>query len=678
MAAPSPVLFALNHSVEPQGFENLCVDLLVREGHSRIIPGGKSRDHGRDAEVRYWITPKRGAPQIAFQFSMETKWEPKLRKDISKITAHNDSIDRIVFVSSRSITVEKQDKLRDEFRVSHQISLEILDEGWFRIRLEEDHVDLALKHLGVVVPPTPGFYATQIKLYGLNDENQEEMLRHRSPQELRATFTAQTQADPSNSSAWKGLAHICYYLREYENALLFTSKALRLSQDGVERWNLIALKASIIAEQGISSGSRLLLKQAKELFTPFINQLGRSIDHYNLANILGALKQREEAEHHYRLCLELDPNCAQAWKNLGSLLFELRRPDEGMTCIDRALELKPDLLEALCTKANILVMSSNDCAEALQLIELAFELDPDLETRWPHAHYWHALALCRENRLPEALTIVEDRLERKFDCPYLGRLANDILAKLWRSDPNYIAKAEEFFALRIDPKERNYRALIEMLDLLAASNREDDAWSMLEKFLEVEKLSIRLIAERIPLSISDLADSFASLEYYRRFRGASSLADYAHMLDECGLRPHDDVPEILFHLLLPAYFKMAAALQDSDSQSESNGELEVLLETYQLVSRTFAAFGGAILSPDVPETIEKQTELMAGAVAIGFDIPLIEVSRLLGFLCGVANREIPERYRDAMVQSTGAIHETWLTDFFRAVGSDWKIEALNK
>lgn len=675
MAAPSLVLFALNNSVEPQGFENLCVDLLVREGYSRIIPGGKNRDHGRDAELRYWVTPKRGAPQVAFQFSMEDKWESKLRKDISKIVRHNDSIDRIIFVSSRSITVEKQDKLRNEFRGSSELSLEIYDESWFRVRLEEDHVDLAEKHLGVVVPPTPGFYATQIKLHGLTDENQEEMLRHRSPQSIRATLTAQTKADPSNSSAWKGLAHICYYLHDYEDALLFTSKALRSSHDEVERWNLLALKASIIAEQGIASGSRLLLNQAKELFSPFIDRLGRSIDHYNLANILGALGQREDAERHYLRSLELDPDYAQCWKNLGSLLFELNRADEGMRCLDRALELKPDLLEALCTKANVLILSADDCTEALRLIDRAFELDPDLETRWPNAHYWHGLALCREDRLPEALAIIEDRLERKFDCPYLGRLATDILARLWRSDLAYLGKAEKFFSARIDPQARDYRALIEMLDLLNASNRGDDAWSLLEEFVETKGLSIRLFAERIPLAISDLSDAFASIEYYRQFRGVSPLADYGRMLNDCGLRPHEDVAEILFHLLLPAYFKLASSLQDSNPQSESQGELEVVLETYQLVSQAFAAVGGALLSSDVPATQAKQTELIAKAIVMGLDVPLIETSRLLGFLCGVANRDIPESYRETLVTATPAIHEAWLTRFLLAIGSDWGIEA---
>lgn len=675
MAAPSPVLFALNHSVEPQGFENLCVDLLIREGHCRLIPGGKSRDHGRDAEVRYWITSNPGIPQTAFQFSLEAKWEPKLRKDILKILRHSDSIDRIIFVSSRSITVTKQDQLRAEFRASHQITLEILDEGWFRVRLEEDHFDLALKHLGVTVDPPPGFYATQVKIHGLTDENRDEIFRYRSPYELRAILAAQTQADPSNSSAWKGLAHICCELHDYENALLCTDKALKLSHDEVERWNLIALKASILAEQGTASGSRLLLKKAKELFTPFISRLGRAVDHYNLANVLGALECREDAERHYRHCLELEPNYAQSWNNLGSLLFKLRRSDEGMICLNRALEIKPDMLEALCTKANVLTMSADNCAEALRLIELAFELDPDLETRWPHAHYWHALALCREDRLPEALAIVEDRLERRFDCPYLGRLANDILAKLWRSDPSYIAKAEKFFALRIDPKERGYRALIEMLDILQASGRENEAWSMLEHVLEAQELSIRLIADRIPLSISDLTDSFASVDYYRQFRHAAPLADYALMLDKSGLRPHNDVPEVLFHLLMPAYVKLGSILQDADSPRKTEHEIEAILETYQLISRTFAGFGGVMASSYVPEDVKRQVELVTAAVFVCRDLPLIEMSRLLGFQFGIAKRDISERYQSAIVKATPAIHEGWMTAFFKAVECDWKIKA---
>lgn len=675
MAAPSLVLFALHNSIESRGFENLCVDLLVREGHSRIVPGGKSRDQGRDAEVRYWVDSRRGSPRIAFQFSMEKRWESKLRRDIAKILGKCDTIERIVFVSSRSISVEKQDKLRQESSDSSGIGLEILDENWFRVRLEEEHVDLAKKHLGVTVEATPSFYAAQVKLYGLTEENEKEMLRHTSPETLLATLTAQAKADTENASAWKGLAHVRYYLHYYDDALVAVERALNLSEDELERFNLTALKASVIAEQGIKSGSRLLLRKAKTLFEPFIDRLGRSIDHYNLANILGALDDTSTAEAHYRRCLELDSDFAQAWKNLGSLLFGMGRADEGMECLDRSLELKPDLLEALCTKANVLVMTSGKSAEALALMERAFEIDPDLELRWPHAHYWYAYALCQESRLEDAFAVVGDRLERKFDCPYLGRLAGDILAELWRSSPDYLHKAEEYFTLRVDSKERDYRALAEMLDILLNTDREPQAWRLLDQFFELEELSVHLIAKRIPIAFPDLIESFASNEHYRRFRDSSPLVDYTGILDQYKLRPHDDVPEILFHLLMLAYFKVAVVFQESSLAMDDEKEIDTLLDAYRLISSIFAAIGGPLMTPVVPVGSEAQSEFLAGAVIAGQDIPLMEISRLLGYLCGTAGREVPKVYQDSIVEETASIHEAWIAKFLEAVGSDWKIEA---
>ncbi len=256
-------------------------------------------------------------PQIAFQFSLEEKWERKLRQDVRKIRRNCSTIERIVFVSNRSITIKKQDKLRRETQQQENVDVEICDEGWLRVRLEEQHIDLTQKHLGITIEVTHSFFTAQVAIYGMTDQNRVEILRHTTPQALVAMFDAQISADSKNVGAWKGLAHVRYYLREYDRALVAVSTALKLSEDEVERWNLVALKASIIAEQGIRSHSRPLLKKARELILPFIERLGRSIDHYNLANILGALDERGSAEIHYRAGLELDPNFAPAWTNFG-------------------------------------------------------------------------------------------------------------------------------------------------------------------------------------------------------------------------------------------------------------------------------------------------------------------------------------------------------------------------
>jgi tetratricopeptide (TPR) repeat protein len=55
------------------------------------------------------------------------------------------------------------------------------------------------------------------------------------------------------------------------------------------------------------------------------------------------LGQYRLAETAYRQALKLNDTDAKAWNNLGGLLFEhLRRPQDGIRCIEKTLELNPD------------------------------------------------------------------------------------------------------------------------------------------------------------------------------------------------------------------------------------------------------------------------------------------------------------------------------------------------
>jgi tetratricopeptide (TPR) repeat protein len=55
------------------------------------------------------------------------------------------------------------------------------------------------------------------------------------------------------------------------------------------------------------------------------------------------LKQFRQAEDAYRAALKLDSHDLKAWNNLGGILFEyLRRPQEGVHCIEQSLKLNPD------------------------------------------------------------------------------------------------------------------------------------------------------------------------------------------------------------------------------------------------------------------------------------------------------------------------------------------------
>jgi adenylate cyclase len=91
-----------------------------------------------------------------------------------------------------------------------------------------------------------------------------------------------------------------------------------------------------------------------------------------------------EFETIIRLCeraLKIDPNYALAWALMGgaqqSLALSFGRPgDDGMTAVERALALDPDLAEAHAYKARRL-QSEGKHGEALAEVDLALRLDPD-------------------------------------------------------------------------------------------------------------------------------------------------------------------------------------------------------------------------------------------------------------------------------------------------------------
>ena len=71
-----------------------------------------------------------------------------------------------------------------------------------------------------------------------------------------------------------------------------------------------------------------------------------------LGELTASLKGFPEAEIHFRKAVELDPNFAIAWSNLGlSLIEQSGQIAEGMDCFDKALQLDPFLSAASASRA---------------------------------------------------------------------------------------------------------------------------------------------------------------------------------------------------------------------------------------------------------------------------------------------------------------------------------------
>ena len=107
------VLWALDNELEDREFERLCTDLMHHAGYRQINPLGGSHDGGRDAELRpgFMGLDPSGAT-VFFQYSQDTQWERKLKKELKKVHSRGHSIKTFVFVTSRSVSGSKQETLR--------------------------------------------------------------------------------------------------------------------------------------------------------------------------------------------------------------------------------------------------------------------------------------------------------------------------------------------------------------------------------------------------------------------------------------------------------------------------------------------------------------------------------------------------------------------------------------
>jgi tetratricopeptide (TPR) repeat protein len=315
MGEYNQVLWALDNEIQPRDFERLSVDLLGREGYRHIEPGGGIKDHGRDAEIRYWSGASDQRSVVAFQFSLEKKWEKKLSSDAMKIAGNCPNAIEMVFVTSQKVTVAKKDKLRAEFKSKRGWELTIYDREWLRHRLTEFHQDVAKKYLNLDLPPTACYAATQIELSGFDEDSAKEIFQQlqTSPEMVRTSILESTRKEPLVVGNWYKLARTDYLLRNYGAALEAINAAFQLQPlDSVLELNMTLCRGTILAEKGIQEHSRPLLVQAKEIFSEAVKKYKRAEDHYNVANVLVALGEINEAGKHYARCVELKPNYAQA------------------------------------------------------------------------------------------------------------------------------------------------------------------------------------------------------------------------------------------------------------------------------------------------------------------------------------------------------------------------------
>ncbi len=96
----------------------------------------------------------------------------------------------------------------------------------------------------------------------------------------------------------------------------------------------------------------------------------------------GDIRRDEVVVRIARQATEIDPNYAKAWALIALAQAEMRfrhdRPEDALPAAERALQLDPELPEALCVKARYLADEEGTPEEADRQIKAALRLDPEL------------------------------------------------------------------------------------------------------------------------------------------------------------------------------------------------------------------------------------------------------------------------------------------------------------
>lgn len=137
--------YGLEH-IEPGPFEKLAIDILTRNGYREIDPQGtRGPDGGKDGLI---LDGDEGNNVIA-HFSVQQDWKQKLRSDLQKTAAHNRDYDTVVFVTNRDISGVSKTDIPEEVESKYGWELDLWGQQKLRRELDNHHLDLRARYLGI-------------------------------------------------------------------------------------------------------------------------------------------------------------------------------------------------------------------------------------------------------------------------------------------------------------------------------------------------------------------------------------------------------------------------------------------------------------------------------------------------------------------------------------------------
>ena len=157
------------------------------------------------------------------------------------------------------------------------------------------------------------------------------------------------------------------------------NKTKQVAREAINKVNHLEKKLSA----SISKSDSLLFEHKKE------TALLRASDSFHKGNNALLTKKYKKAISYYKKTIELRPNDAHAYNNMGNAYKEIGNFDRAIECYDSAISLKPDYASAHYN-LGIVYQKKDEFSIALESYKMAARLAHTGVQKWlkDGGHYW--------------------------------------------------------------------------------------------------------------------------------------------------------------------------------------------------------------------------------------------------------------------------------------------------
>jgi tetratricopeptide (TPR) repeat protein len=186
---------------------------------------------------------------------------------------------------------------------------------------------------------------------------------------------------------------------------------------------------------------------------------------YCLGNALYVLKRYDEAITAYRESLQVHPEFAECWKNLGSAYHDRGDHAEARMAYEEVLKIEPRKFEALYSLATLLIRHLADPADALTHLE-AIDTAALGSDRLGSVMAWRAEAKLLLGQLTEAAADAEESIHLHPESDWTWTAAARVYAQARHSEPSLNVAALRFWERFVARFPRAAEAWLELGFLL--------------------------------------------------------------------------------------------------------------------------------------------------------------------------------------------------------------------